>query len=239
MGYGWRLRIGLIVPSSNTTMESEFFMMAPEGVSIHTARMLLREARAEALREMSKDAERGASLLSTAAVDVILYGCTTGSLLGGSEWEKELMERVQRSGEALSFSTATAVVDALKELGAEKIVVATPYIEELNALEKHFLESHGFKVLEMRGLGLLRNLDIGREPPSTAYRLAREVFRPEADAIFISCTNLRTIEVIEALEADFARPVVTSNQASMWKVLRVGGVGERVFGYGRLLEERL
>ena len=239
MGYGWRLRIGLIVPSSNTTMESEFFMMAPEGVSIHTARMLLREARAEALREMSKDAERGASLLSTAAVDVILYGCTTGSLLGGSEWEKELMERVQRSGKAPSFSTATAVVDALKELGAEKIVVATPYIEELNALEKHFLESQGFKVLEMKGLGLMRNLDIGRETPSTAYRLAREVFRPEADAVFISCTNFRTIEVIGALEADFGRPVVTSNQASMWKALRVGGVGERVFGYGRLLEERL
>lgn len=237
--YGWRLRIGLIVPSSNTTMEPEFYGMAPEGVSIHTARMRLREVRAETLREMAEDAARAAELLSTAGVNLILYGCTTGSLLGGADWEKELIEKVQGSGGVPSFSTATAVVESLRELEAEKVVVATPYIEELNELERNFLESQGFEVLKMRGLGLVRNLDIGREPPSTAYRLAREVFRPEADAVFISCTNFRTIEIIEALEADLRRPVVTSNQASIWKALRMGRVREGIFGFGRLLEEHL
>jgi len=109
----------------------------------------------------------------------------------------------------------------------------------LNALGKSFLEDHGFEVLGMKGLGLVSNLDIGKEPPSTAYRLAREVFRPEADAVFISCTNFRTIEVIEALEADLGKPVVTSNQASLWKALRVGGIREKIFGYGSLLEEHI
>ena len=236
MGYGWRQRIGLILPSSNTTMEPEIYEMAPEGVSIHTARMRLREVRAGALREMAEDAEGAAELLPTAGVNLILYGCTTGSLLGGVDWEKELMEKIQGGGEAPSFSTATAVVEALRELGAERIVVATPYIEELNDLERRFLESQGFEVLKMRGLGLVSNLKIGREPPSTAYCLAREVFRSEADAVFISCTNFRTIEIIEVLEADLGRPVVTSNQASMWKALKMGGVGENIFGYGRLLE---
>ena len=237
--YGWRLRIGLIVPSSNTTMEPEIYEMAPKGVSIHTARMKLREVTTEALREMAEEAAGAAELLSTAGVDLILYGCTTGSILGGSDWESVLMEKVQKSGGAPSFSTAMALVEALRELEAEGIAVATPYIDELNDLERKFLESKGFEVLNIKGLGLERNLDIGREPPSTAYRLAREVFRAEADAIFISCTNFRTIEIIGALEADLERPVVTSNQASMWKALRMGRVGERVPGFGRLLKECL
>jgi len=220
-------------------MEPEFYKMAPEGVSIHTTRIGLKEVRADALREMTEDAAEAAQLLSTAGVNLIVYGCTTGSLLGGVEWERKLMEKVQENGGAPSFSTASAVVEALRELEATKLVVATPYIEELNTLEKNFLEAHGFEVLQMRGLGLVRNLDIGKEAPSTAYRLAREVFRKEADAVFISCTNLRTIEVIKALEADLGRPVMTSNQASMWKALRTGGVRERIFGYGSLLEEHM
>jgi len=233
------MRIGLIVPSSNTTMEPEFYEMAPEGVSIHTARMRLREVQAEALREMAEDATEAAELLSTAGVNLLVYGCTTGSLLGGTEWERKLVEKIQRFGRVPSFSTSGAVVEALKEFEAEKIVVATPYIEKLNALEKGFLEDHGFEVLGMKGLGLVSNLEIGKEPPSAAYRLACDVFRPEADAVFISCTNFRTIEVIEALEADLGKPIVTSNQASMWKALSAGGIREKIFGYGGLLEEHL
>jgi len=239
MVYGWRLRIGLIVPSSNTTMEPEFYEMAPEGVSMHTARMRLREVRAEALREMGEDAAGAAELLSAAGVDLLVYGCTTGSLIGGVEWEKRLMDRVQKSGGAPSFSTASAVIEALRAFNAKKIVVATPYIEELNTLEKNFLEAHGFEAIEMKGLGFVSNLNIGKEPSSTVYRLAREVFKPEADAVFISCTNFRTIEVIEALEADLDRPVVTSNQASMWKALKTGEVRQKIFGYGSLLEEHM
>ena len=233
------MRIGLIVPSSNTTMEPEFYKMAPEGVSIHTARIRLKEVRAEALREMAEDVAGAAELLSTAGVNLIVYGCTTGSLLGGIEWERGLIKKIQESGGSTSFSTALAIVEALREFGAKRIVVATPYIEELNALEESFLEAHGFEVLQMQGLGLVRNLDIGREAPSTAYRLAHEVFKTEADAVFISCTNLRTIEVIKALEVDLGRPVVTSNQASMWKALRTGGFKERILGYGSLLEEHM
>jgi maleate isomerase len=220
-------------------MEPEFYKMAPEGVSIHTARIGLKEVRAEALKAMAEEAAEAAELLSTAGTNLIVYGCTTGSLLGGVEWERRLMEKVQENGRTPSFSTASAVVEALREFEAKKIVVATPYIEELNTLEKNFLGAHGFEVLEMKGLGLVSNLDIGREPPSTAYRLVCEVFKTEADAVFISCTNLRTIEVIKALEADLGRPVVTSNQASMWKSLRTGGIRERIPGYGSLLEEHI
>ena len=237
MMYGWRLRIGLIVPSSNTTMESEFHAMRPEGVSVHTARMRLVEATPEELRRMAEDAQRAAELLATADVDVIIYGCTTGSLVGGVEWEEELRERIEGETGVETLTTAGAVVEALRALGVKRVCVATPYIRELDELEARFLGEQGFEVLAIRGLGLRRNTEIGGLPPWTAYRLAREAYREEADGVFISCTNFRTIEVIEPLERELGKPVVTSNQASMWAALRLRRLP--LEGYGRLLRGRV
>lgn len=233
MGYGRRCRIGLLVPSSNTTMESEFFRMAPEGVSIHTARMRLVDATPEALIEMAEDAGRAASLLATAEVDVIVYGCTTGSLVGGVEWEERLVQRMERETGIPAVTTIRAVVDSLKDLEVGRVAVATPYTDDLNQLEREFLQSEGIEVATIRGLGIVRNVDIGRTDGAAVKRLVDEV-AGGADAVFISCTNLPTIDLIEPLEAELGRPVVTSNQASMWAALRSCGL-DGVKGYGLLL----
>lgn len=233
--YGWRLRIGLIVPSSNTTMESEFHVMKPEGVSVHTARMRLIEATPEALLKMADDAHRAAELLATADVDVIIYGCTTGSLVGGVEWEERLAREIEEETGVKTITTAGAVVEAFRALGLKRLCVATPYIKELDELEVKFLSDLGFEVLAIKGLGLKRNTEIGSQPPWVSYRLAREVYREGADGIFISCTNFRTIEAIEPLEEEFGKPVVTSNQASMWAALRL--IHQPIEGFGRLLRE--
>jgi len=233
--YGWRARIGLIVPSSNTTMESEFWKLAPPGVSIHTSRIKLVEVTAEALKEMVKEVTRAAEELATAEVDVIVFGCTTGSLLEGIEWENRLRESIESKVGIKTVTTAQAVVEALRKLKAKKIVVATPYIDELNEREKKFLEENGFKVLKIKGLGIIKNSEIGKQEPWVAYRLAKEVFQKEADAVFISCTNFRTIEIIEALEQDLERPVVSSNTASFWYALRSIGITTKIEGYGKLL----
>jgi len=235
--YGWRARIGLIVPSSNTTMESEFWSLAPQGISIHTARMRLVEVTSEALREMSKEALRAAEDLATAEVDVIVYGCTTGSLLEGIEWENKLRELIAKHTGVKTITTAQAVVEALRKLKAKRIVVATPYIEELNQREERFLKDSGFEVLKIKGLNIVKNVDIGRQPPWIAYRLAREVFHKDADAIFISCTNFRTIEVITPLEQDLGKPVITSNTASFWLALQTLNLNTVIKGYGKLLEQ--
>ncbi len=233
MGYGRRCRIGLLVPSSNTTMESEFFRMAPEGVSIHTARMRLVDATPEALIEMAEDAGKAANLLSTAEVDVIVYGCTTGSLVGGVEWEERLVQRIERETGIPTVTTIRAVVDSLKALEVGRVAVATPYTDDLNHLEREFLQSEGIEVATIRGLGIVRNVDIGRTDGAVVKRLVNEV-EGGADAVFISCTNLPTIDLIEPLEAELGRPVVTSNQASMWAALRSCGL-DGVKGYGLLL----
>ncbi len=237
--YGWRARIGLIIPSSNTTMEPEFWKMAPEGVSIHTSRVRLVEVTPEALKLMAAEAARAAEELATAEVDVVVYGCTSGSLLDGIEWEERLRREIRERAGVEAITTAQAVVEALKALGVRRVAVATPYVDEINAKEKAFLERSGFTVVRIKGLGIVRNTDIGRQPPWVAYRLAKEVAReagPSVDGVFISCTNFRTIEVIEPLEAELQLPVVSSNTASMRLALRTLGIRDRL-GYGRLLRE--
>jgi len=236
LGYGCRRRIGLLVPSSNTTMEAEFYEMRPAGVSIHTARMGLQEVTPEKLVEMAEDTGRAAALLATAEVDIIVYGCTTGSLVGGVEWEEGLVQRIEEETGVPAVSTSRAVVHALRALDVKRVAVATPYTDVLNRLERAFLESHGFEVTAMRGLGLVRNLEIGRTDEATVEGLVKTV-AGGADAVFISCTNLPAIRLIEPLEADLRRPVVTSNQASLWAALR--GCGFQIEGFGVLLRSRV
>ena len=237
MGYGLRLRIGLLVPSSNTTMEPDFHSMAPEGVSVHTARMRLDEVTPDGLIRMADDAERGAALLATAGVDVIVYGCTTGSLVGGVKWEESLVRNIHENTGVRATSTSGAVVLALRSLSARRVGVATPYTDVLNRLETQFLEDHGFQVAAIEGLGLVDNLEIGRVERDVIEGLI-EAVASEADTIFISCTNLPALDLIDGLERRHGRPVVTSNQASLWAALRDSGV-KGIPGYGELLRDRL
>ncbi|MEM2430216.1 MAG: aspartate/glutamate racemase family protein [Nitrososphaerales archaeon] len=233
--YGWRGRIGLLIPSSNTTMESELWKVVPDGVSIHVARMRLIEATIESLKEMVNDALKAADDLATADVNIILYGCTTGSLIGGVKWEQELSEKIRLRTGIKTITTAFAVNEALKELSIKSVAVATPYINELNEREKLFLEECGFKVVKIKGLNILKNTEIGKQPSWVSYKLAKDVYTPEADGIFISCTNFRTFDILEKLEIDLNKPVVSSNSASLWLALKELGVRERIKGYGKLL----
>jgi len=154
--YGWRLRIGLIVLSSNTTMEPEFYRVYPEGVSIRTARVPLEEVTPDALVKMADYVLDAAKMLKTADVNVIVYGCTSGTLIGGVEWERELTSKIERETGVETITTASAVVQALKALDIKRVVVATPYIDKINELEKKFLEEHGIKVLSIKGLGVVK-----------------------------------------------------------------------------------
>ena len=235
--YGWRGRLGLIVPSSNTTMEMELHDYLPEGVSLHTTRIPLKNVTEEELVKMNTLAVEGAKLLRDAGVELILYGCTSGSLIGGKDYEKKLEMEIEEEVTVPVISTSTAVIEALKMLDAREIIVITPYTDEINVREKEFLEANDFTVLDIRGLGIEDNQDIGKLEPYSAYRLAKASFMDEAEAIFISCTNWRTFEIIEALENDLGVPVVTSNQASLWLALREMDVMERIPGLGRLFTE--
>ena len=231
---GWRARLGVLVPSVNKTMEPELYRMAPAGVSVHFSRIREKEDTIEELRKMADDIPRAAAELADAEVNIIAFGCTTGSLIGGVGYDEELIRRIQETAHVPAITTSTAVVRALKELGIKTVCVATPYQEELNIKEKEFLEWHGYDVISMKGLGR-RGPEIADVPAKCVYDLAKEVFRPKADGVFISCTDLRTLDILEALEHDLSRPVVSSNQATMWMMLRQVSIREPITGYGTLL----
>lgn len=239
--YGWRGKIGLIVPSTNTVNEPEFWRMAPPGVSIHTARVMLKgEATEKSYFEMADALGRAAEELATAEVDVVAYGCTSGSIICPLP---ELLDRMGSQTRTPATAAAGAVISALRALGARNVAVATPYVEFVNESERVFLEERGFNVTNLLGLELgetqAERRGIGRVPPEQVYRMAVNANTEEADAIFISCTNLATIGVIEQIEADLGKPVVTSNQACFWACMRLMGLPTPVEGYGRLLREHL
>lgn len=223
--FGWRGRIGLILPSNNTVMEQEFSMMLPEGVSVHTARLgVVRNTAPEVLIKMSEHAERAAGELASCDVDIIIYGCTSGSFLKGAKFEKELTRRIYKASNTPAFTTSKAVIEALHSVNAKKLGIATPYRKETNEIEKKFLEEQGFEVLQMIGLDIVNPTDIGRLSPYKAYEMGKRVNSEEADTIFISCTDFRTFEIIPLLEKDLGKPVISSNQASLWMALKLLGV---------------
>lgn len=225
---GWRARLGLIVPSANTVNEPEFYTHLPEGVSLYTSRMFLEEATADELERMADDVERCGDLLRTADVDVVAYGCTTGSLVKGAGYDESIERRLEDVTGVPAVATAASIKRAFDALDVSSLSITTPYIEDLNRREASFLTDAGYEVLGIEGLELQSNLDIGAQRPEIAYRRAREIADPDADAIFISCTNYRTFEIIEPLERDLGVPVVTSNQATLWDALRTAGVDDDV-----------
>ena len=233
--YGERGKIGLIVPSANTVMEPEFSKMAPAGIATFATRMFLKEVKVETLAKMAEEVDRAVRELSTAQVDVLVFGCTSGSLLKGPEWDKQIVSRMKKASRIPSITTSGAVIKALEAIGARRIAVATPYLDELNIRVKQFLEQHDFEITATRGLGISEAVEIGNQYPKTAYDLAKRVYRPGTDTVFISCTDFRTIEIIEKLEKELRINVITSNQASFWCALRTVKYPGRIKGYGKLL----
>jgi maleate isomerase len=233
--YGEHGKIGLIVPSANTVMEPEFYKMAPTGIATFATRMFLEEVKVETLAKMAEEVDRAVRELSTAQVDVVVFGCTSGSLLKGPEWDKQIISRMEKAGQIPSITTSGSVVKALKWIGARRIAVATPYLDELNIRVKEFLEQYGFEIIDTKGLGLSKGIEMGNQYPETAYDLAKRVYRPGTDTVFISCTDFRTIEIIERLERELRVNVVTSNQASFWCALKTMKYSEPIKGYGKLL----
>ena len=238
--YGWRAIIGVIDLATSATIRPEYFRVAPDGVVAISDRLVLPrgETTEAALLEMteSNELEAAAERLAWARPQVITFACTTGSLVKGPGWDKVLRDRIETRTGVQATTTSTAVLAAFEALGVRSLGIATPYIDELNRREREFFEAQGYRVVAIRGLGILDDREIGAQSPQTAYRLAREVDRADVECLFISCTNFPTIPIVATLERDTGKAVVTSNQATIWDSLRRAGVRERISGFGRLLE---
>jgi maleate isomerase len=217
-------------------MEQELRRAIPENVSLHTARLQLTDTTEEELIRMEMDLEKEAQKLIDTEPDVIAYGCTLGSLVKGKGHEEEIGKRIALGTSVPVVVASEAVLLALSTLGAKRVAIFTPYTDNLNKLERKFLEENGFSVQSVEGMGMKRNIEIGRLTPESTFERIKKSRIAGSDALFVSCTNLETFDIIERLEAEFGIPVVSSNSATLWQMLvRSHAAGARVRGLGRLL----
>ncbi len=240
--YGFRAKLGLIVPPTNTVNEAEWARMAPAGVTVHVARMPLHSDTASEAgrRALYADVKLAATELAKAAPDVIAYACTAGSMVTPLDTLTRYMEEV--SG-VPAVATAPALVLACRALGARRVALATPYHDALNAHEAEFLAANGVETVSVRGLGIgaggpQEYVRIARVPKEEVFAHCRAADAPEAEALLVSCTDFAALEAIPRLEAALGKPAVSSNLATFWLALRAAGVEDRIPGFGMLLASR-
>ncbi len=237
--YGWRARIGLIYPSESLVMDTEFYAMAPEGVGVYTNRVDLLDASYEGLAALVADdrIEVATAMFKRAPLDVVTFGGTSASFLHGADYDQKLIMRMEAALPGVPASTtSTAGVKALRALGVQKPCFVGPYVDEVTDRGREFFNANGFDVTSAHGLGITDNLELDALPLEQIYEFVKNSVDDSADGVFISCTGIRTIGAIAALEVDLGRPVVSAIQATFWDALRVAGVGGGKADFGSLFE---
>jgi maleate isomerase len=235
-----RKRIGVMVPSTNTTCEADFQMVVPRGYTVHGQRLWLTndDLGEEGMLRMNSEIESGARYLATASVNAISYGCTTGSFFKGPGWDRDMIALIEKTAGVPAVATSPSVVEALRSFGAKRISVATPYPEWNNQKLRAYLAAQGFEVLNLEAEPVAAkagNQGINDQDPSVIVEFASKACRPDADALLCSCTAWRSVEAAEEIERRTGKPVVTSNQSSIWMTLKKLGHTEPIAGFGRLL----
>jgi maleate isomerase len=232
-----KLRLGVIVPSGNVILEPDMYRMAPVGVSVHFSRAVITEDSPEQLARMIDDVPRCCEELSHGNMDVYAFGCTGGSFYGGVGYDENIIKTMVDSTGKPATTTSTAVLEALEHLGVKRISIATPYEDWLNKRAVTYFEGNGFEIVSIAGLGIRDTEGLASQEPTTIYELVQKVDRPEAEAIFISCTDFRGAEILDQIEKEIGKPAISSNQATMWRMLNISGYSERTKGFGQLLEK--
>ena len=235
---GWRARIGVIYIGNGWIQISDFYKMAPKGVAIGGLGVPRhKDQSAEEMLKLNEHVDEIAKEFASYSPDVILWNCTAGSFMKGKDYDKDLIRRMEEaSGGIKCTSTSASLCQAFTTMGVSRIAMCTPYAREVNETEMQYFDKQGFKIVNCVGLDLMDPYILANVSPSVLYKLARMADTPEADAVFISCTGLDALNIIEPLEQDLGKPVFTSNQAAFWNAFRLAGIGAPISGFGALLD---
>jgi maleate cis-trans isomerase len=227
-----RARVGLIVPSVNRMSEPQFNHFAPPGLGIHVARARITGQWRRPAVEMRDEITRSATALADSGPDLIVYHCTDSSMREGRAGERTLIDIVRAATGIDTVATSALVIEALRALGIGSVVLLSPYLS--NDVIVRYLAENGIAVKADVALKL-NGHEFAAVTPRRWLELAREHDRPDADGIFLSCTNTTQIEAIEDIERALGKPVVNSNQAVLWGcVKRLGDRLETVAPAPRL-----
>jgi len=213
--------------------------MAPHGVAVHASRVYWGEkleSSVEVLHEALKHLEAAVVPLAHARVGVMVYGCTSGSFVEGVGHDLGIIRRIEELSGIPALTTTTACLEAMQVFGIRHMAVVTPYPDVVNERLRAFFEGSGIEITSLETFDQPSVWDHADNSPEAIYRLARKAYTKGSDGLFISCTQLRAIDVADPLERDIGVPVVTANQASFWGALRRLGLKDRIKGFGRLFE---
>jgi maleate isomerase len=231
-----RGKIGFVVLSMEQTVEDDVFQMTPAGIGVHFTRVPMSNGvSAEALAAMAPHIVAACELLLPAdRPNVLCYTCNAGTMVIG---ERETMRLMRSETEGAAVTTVmTGVVRALVALSAKKLAIVTPYTDDINQIVRDFIGGYSFDIHDFKGMNIGNNSDIDRVVPSFIQRYATTLNYRDADVIFLCCGALRSLEIVEALEAQTGKPVICSNQAMMWDCLRLAGIDDRLKGFGSLFD---
>ncbi len=211
------IRAGLLVPSSNTVMEVDFYRNLPDHITLHTARMYLEETTRSAEIEMiEKYAPGAAKLVETVKPDFVVFGCTSAGALGGPEYDKEISSKISEITGVPTIGVFSSVREALLRSKARSVAVITPYVDDINASIKTGLEKDGFRVAAIHGMEIVVNIELATPTPEEITDFAVDKLAGvEADILFVSCTNFRAMDALPLLKERFGIPVITSNSATL------------------------
>ena len=226
-------RIGLIIPSSNSLTEQQFNRYAPAEVGVHVTRLRMTGRWRKPLAELKNSLIEAAEALSDVRPGVIVFHCTANSMENGLAQEAVIVDMVGKASGCPAISTAQAITQAFDHCGIKKLVLISPYVKATNEREVNYLSEAGYTVLHELGLGLETHA-YAKVTPEEWKKVVRENSRADADGYFLSCTNTRMIEAIEDLERDLGKPVVNSNQATLWACLKRLGIEHSGEKLGRL-----
>ena len=234
--YGAKARIGLISLSTDIAIERDFARMVPDDrLGLYTTRIRLDWPNTDetflALADRIPDA--ASVLVPNIRLDAVVFGCTSASTLIGTERVESLVQS-RRPGVKVT-NPARAAVEALSALSAKRIVLVTPYTLQMTGNVVRFFEKNGIELVSATCTGFDTDENIGRVPAEAFIDATMSAERKGADAVFVSCTATKALNIIDELEKRVGLPVVTSNQAAFWHAARLAGWAEPIAGYGALM----
>jgi maleate cis-trans isomerase len=237
-----RAKIGVLVPFTNTNLEADMMLMRAPDTTVHFQRMGGYDV--DEIPGSDQMAGLGASdishdlrMISGVRPDVVLYGCTSATLTHGPGFDAQLAEDIKAGSGALSLTAAGSLVAGIKAVGATRVGFSSPYLGEINQQAMDFLAANGIETVKCADVGReLGNYGQGELTPQEVFDLACQADHPDAQAIVLSCTDMRSVEAITRIEGHLNKPVVTSNQAMMFCLMRALHLPRHVGLPGRLFD---
>jgi maleate isomerase len=226
---------GILVPSTNTTCEIEFGRL-PADLQVHTAR-LGKGGKTPFSPSLDADVAYQSRMLGDARVEVIALAQTSASLFA-DDYDEVTVKRMSEASGVPSLTSAQAIGRALRALKVSRIAFATPYSPEAIGRAKHYYETkYAMTVVASESLGATDSYAIGKMDATMAQEAFCRIDRPDVEALVVPGGNFPTMDRISAWERQFGKPVITTNQATLWAVMRAMGVATPLAGKGRLLEQ--